>query len=217
MTACSVALDEIAEATGASGHGGAEKAISFINELLFLDATEVAVRDMCEQVMQELENIKTDMDTSFALVESVLATDEIKTVRSLAETKWSEDVDNVILAANATNALKWYQQYLTFKRTDIRNSYEDTENIMGHVVVPEMPVARYFIERKQSATDIAILTICRNAGEGDDRKAADGEYRDIAHPINSATRGEIQSMILTKYEETMAQEEAETLDEQYAF
>ena len=41
------------------------------------------------------------------------------------------------------------------------------------------------------------------------RKAADGEYRDIAHPINSATRGEIQSMILTKYEETMAQEEAE--------
>ena len=78
-----------------------------------MDATEVAVRDMCEQVMQELENIKTDMDTSFALVESVLATDEIKTARSLAETKWSEDVDNVILAANATNALKWYQQYLS--------------------------------------------------------------------------------------------------------
>ena len=71
---------------------------------------------------------------------------------------------------------EWYQQYLTFKRTDIRNSYEDTENILGHVVVPEMPVARYFIERKQSATDIAILTICRNAGEGDDRKAADGDW-----------------------------------------
>lgn len=41
------------------------------------------------------------------------------------------------------------------------------------------------------------------------RKAADGEYRDIAHPINSQTRGEIQAIILTKYEETMAQEEAE--------
>lgn len=41
------------------------------------------------------------------------------------------------------------------------------------------------------------------------RKAADGEYRDIAHPINSSTRKDIQDMILKKYEETMAQEEAE--------
>jgi stage V sporulation protein G len=41
------------------------------------------------------------------------------------------------------------------------------------------------------------------------RKAADGEYRDIAHPINSATRGEIQNIILSRYEETVAREEAE--------
>ena len=32
------------------------------------------------------------------------------------------------------------------------------------------------------------------------RKAADGEYRDIAHPINSETRERIQSIILQKYE-----------------
>ena len=31
------------------------------------------------------------------------------------------------------------------------------------------------------------------------RKANDGEYRDIAHPINSATRENIQNMILEKY------------------
>ena len=31
------------------------------------------------------------------------------------------------------------------------------------------------------------------------RKANDGEYRDIAHPINSATREKIQNMILEKY------------------
>ena len=30
------------------------------------------------------------------------------------------------------------------------------------------------------------------------RKAADGEYRDIAHPINSQTRNELQNLILTK-------------------
>ncbi len=41
------------------------------------------------------------------------------------------------------------------------------------------------------------------------RKAADGEYRDIAHPINSQTRGEIQTMILNRYAETVAREEAE--------
>ena len=35
------------------------------------------------------------------------------------------------------------------------------------------------------------------------RKAADGEYRDIAHPINSDTRSKIQQIILDKYEEQM--------------
>ena len=32
------------------------------------------------------------------------------------------------------------------------------------------------------------------------RKASDGEYKDIAHPINSATREKIQKIILEKYE-----------------
>ncbi len=36
------------------------------------------------------------------------------------------------------------------------------------------------------------------------RKAADGEYRDIAHPINSQTRNAIQEIILEKYEEALA-------------
>ena len=40
------------------------------------------------------------------------------------------------------------------------------------------------------------------------RKAADGEYRDIAHPINSDTRSRIQQIILDKYEAEIAAEEA---------
>ena len=32
------------------------------------------------------------------------------------------------------------------------------------------------------------------------RKAADGEYRDIAHPFNSDTRNMIQTLILEQYE-----------------
>lgn len=35
------------------------------------------------------------------------------------------------------------------------------------------------------------------------RKASDGEYRDIAHPINSDTRNMIQQIILQKYEEAL--------------
>ena len=38
------------------------------------------------------------------------------------------------------------------------------------------------------------------------RKATDGEYRDIAHPINSVTRDRIQKMILDKYQDVMAEE-----------
>ena len=41
------------------------------------------------------------------------------------------------------------------------------------------------------------------------RKAADGEYRDIAHPINSGTRERIQNFILEKYEEALAEDAAE--------
>lgn len=41
------------------------------------------------------------------------------------------------------------------------------------------------------------------------RKATDGEYRDIAHPINSANREKIQNIILEKYEQVLAEEPVE--------
>ncbi len=41
------------------------------------------------------------------------------------------------------------------------------------------------------------------------RKASDGEYRDIAHPINSDTRDRIQTIILDKYEATLLESEEE--------
>ncbi|MBQ1688332.1 MAG: septation regulator SpoVG [Lachnospiraceae bacterium] len=39
------------------------------------------------------------------------------------------------------------------------------------------------------------------------RKSADGEFRDIAHPINSQTREQIQTLILEKYEIALTEEE----------
>ena len=39
------------------------------------------------------------------------------------------------------------------------------------------------------------------------KKSADGEYRDIAHPINSDTRQQIQTMILDAYEKAAGEDD----------
>ena len=71
----------------------------------------------------------------------------------------------------------WYQQYIALTKTQLRNNAQNTMGILlGDPVVPEMEVSRSFIEKKEKATDIAVLTITRNAGEGDDRKAEDGDW-----------------------------------------
>ncbi len=43
------------------------------------------------------------------------------------------------------------------------------------------------------------------------RKASDGEFRDIAHPINSDTRERIQEIILKRYYEVLDQEEPQVV------
>lgn len=44
------------------------------------------------------------------------------------------------------------------------------------------------------------------------KKAMDGEYRDIAHPINSGTRDRIQSTILEKYKQALEEEPEEAVE-----
>ena len=41
------------------------------------------------------------------------------------------------------------------------------------------------------------------------KKATDGEYRDIAHPINSGTRENIQKIILENYEQALLEPDIE--------
>jgi stage V sporulation protein G len=38
------------------------------------------------------------------------------------------------------------------------------------------------------------------------RKTPDGEFKDIAHPINTSTREKIQAAILSEYEKVMSEE-----------
>lgn len=39
------------------------------------------------------------------------------------------------------------------------------------------------------------------------RKTTDGEYRDIAHPINSTTRDRIQELILSRYQQLLDEDD----------
>jgi len=71
----------------------------------------------------------------------------------------------------------WYNQFIALKKTELRNNSSGGHGILlGDPVVPEMEVSRSFIEKKAYSTDIAVFTISRNAGEGDDRKAEDGDW-----------------------------------------
>ena len=71
----------------------------------------------------------------------------------------------------------WYNQYIALSKTEARNNAANSWGILlGDPVVPEMNVSRSFIEKKEKVSDVAVFTITRNAGEGDDRKAADGDW-----------------------------------------
>jgi len=71
----------------------------------------------------------------------------------------------------------WYKQYIALQKTEARNNAGGTSSVLlGDAVIPEMNVSRSFIEKKVASTDVAVLTISRNAGEGGDRKALDGDW-----------------------------------------
>ena len=52
--------------------------------------------------------------------------------------------------------------------------------------------------------DIKVLFIAMPS-----KKATDGEYRDIAHPINSSTREKIQAIILEAYQKALLEIDVE--------
>lgn len=70
----------------------------------------------------------------------------------------------------------WYEQYITLAKTSIRNNSGSSGILLGDPVIAEMEVSREFIEKMEPATDVAVYTISRNAGEGGDRYAKDGDW-----------------------------------------
>ena len=70
---------------------------------------------------------------------------------------------------------KWYEQYIAYAKTSLKNNGAGGI-LLGDPVISEMAVSREFIEKMEPVTDIAIFTLSRNAGEGGDRYALDGDW-----------------------------------------
>ena len=70
----------------------------------------------------------------------------------------------------------WYNQYITLKKTELKNNSASSAVLLGEPVIPEMAVSRAFVNKMVPQSDMAILTISRNAGEGGDRRAEDGDW-----------------------------------------
>ena len=71
---------------------------------------------------------------------------------------------------------KWYEQYIAYAKTTNKNNGGLSGVLLGEAVIPEMAVNRDYFERMEPETDIAIFTLSRNAGEGGDRYAKDGDW-----------------------------------------
>ena len=71
---------------------------------------------------------------------------------------------------------KWYEQYIAFAKTSLKNNGSAGGVLLGDPVISEMEISRDFIVKMEPSTDIAIFTLSRNAGEGGDRYALDGDW-----------------------------------------
>ena len=71
----------------------------------------------------------------------------------------------------------WYEQYIALAKTELKNNGAGAGGVLlGDPVISEMVVSRDFIEKMEPRTDIAVFTLSRNAGEGGDRYALDGDW-----------------------------------------
>ena len=70
----------------------------------------------------------------------------------------------------------WYKQYIALQKTEMANNAAESNVLLGDPVLAEMKVSRSFVNKMVPQSDIAILTISRNAGEGGDRRAEDGDW-----------------------------------------
>ena len=71
----------------------------------------------------------------------------------------------------------WYRDYIPYKKTWLRNkALGEGKYPPFRPIAPEMEIERNYLRKNAIENEIAIFTISRNAGEGNDRKAVDGDW-----------------------------------------
>lgn len=69
----------------------------------------------------------------------------------------------------------WYDKYVAYTRESMSNNSAGGFG-WGKPVLPEMPVGDNFLGNKSKTSEVAVITIGRNAGEGADRSEAEGDF-----------------------------------------
>ena len=95
MRAASWVLDEVTDATGNEGFN---QTFSFINNILFKDAAEVAIEkvaEMCQEILDELDDISEDLKEGFNIIDQTLASDDIRTAKTNLDKAWEDDVTDI--------------------------------------------------------------------------------------------------------------------------
>ena len=69
-----------------------------------------------------------------------------------------------------TEIKDYYQKYIAFEKARIKSESVRSTILLGDPVISEIGIKRSFIEKNEPLSDIAVITIGRNAGEGADRK-----------------------------------------------
>jgi beta-glucosidase len=69
----------------------------------------------------------------------------------------------------------WYKKYIAYTEETMANN--GAGGGWGKPVLPEAELSLNFVKRVEATTDVAVLTIGRNAGEGGDRKDGQGDFR----------------------------------------
>lgn len=104
---------------------------------------------------------------------------------------WVRNISEGLLA-NGLNVdsdiREWYESYIAYQATEIKvnKAYYDS---IGEAVIPELAISKEFMEKKVQETDAAIFVISRNAGEGADRRASEGDWL-----LTETERGLLQNL-----------------------
>lgn len=100
--------EELSEATEKDG-------LSVMAQWVFMDAAEAAVKkveELCEEILDRLDEIEEEMVENFAVVEKMLGEQKTNDAKAKLDSQWNQDVEQIIQKNNAERSLELYLEYM---------------------------------------------------------------------------------------------------------